>query len=107
MAKNLEEVVEQLKGAVVAHGKQAKTIEKHIKEMNKADAPAMKLGRNKKSCKVAWKEWEKPYLNKPNGKEEAAREKREFYCDNGKIKLRPSDDADVPLTDKQIKKQNG
>ena len=37
---------------------------------------------------------------------EASRERREFYCDNGKIKLRPSDDADVPLTDKQIKKQN-
>ena len=42
MAKNLEEVVEQLKAAVVAHGKQAKTVQKHIKEMNRAKAPAMK-----------------------------------------------------------------
>ena len=33
MAKKLKEVVEQLKGAVVAHGKQAKVIENHIKEM--------------------------------------------------------------------------
>ena len=31
--KNLEEVVKQLNSAVVAHGKQAKTIEKHIDEM--------------------------------------------------------------------------
>jgi hypothetical protein len=60
--------------------------------------------RTKKKCKEAWKAWEKSYLEKPGGKEEASRERREFYCDNGKIKLRPSDDADVPLTDKQIKK---
>ncbi len=39
MAKNLKEVVSQLKGAVVAHGKQAKAIEKHIKEMK--DGPSM------------------------------------------------------------------
>jgi chaperonin cofactor prefoldin len=31
--KNLKEVVEELRGAVKAHGKQADTIEKHIKEM--------------------------------------------------------------------------
>jgi len=42
MAKNLEEVVEQLNAAVIAHGKQAKTVQKHIKEMNRAKAPAMK-----------------------------------------------------------------
>ena len=62
--------------------------------------------RSKNKCKAAWKAWEKPYLEKPGGKEEAAREKREFYCDNGKIKMRPTDDADVPLTDRQIKKLN-
>ena len=61
--------------------------------------------RARKKCKEAWKAWEQAYLEKPGGKEEAARERREFYCDNGKIKLRPSDDADVPLTDRQIKKQ--
>ncbi len=38
MAKDLKKVVTQLKGAVVAHGKQAKTIEKHIKDMN--DGPS-------------------------------------------------------------------
>ena len=56
-----------------------------------------------KQCKKAWKAWEKAYLKKPDGKKEAKREKREFYCDNGKIKLRPSNDADVPQTDAQIK----
>jgi len=54
-------------------------------------------------CKKAWKAWEAGYEKKEGGKEEAAREKREFYCDNGKITLRPSDDADVPFTDSQIK----
>tara|TARA_E500000305_G_scaffold102705_1_gene97649 strand:+ start:1407 stop:1664 length:258 start_codon:yes stop_codon:yes gene_type:complete len=34
--KNLKEVVEQLDSAVVAHGKQAKTIKKHIDEMEKS-----------------------------------------------------------------------
>ena len=31
--KNLQEVVDQLRGAVKAHGKQADAIEKHIDEM--------------------------------------------------------------------------
>jgi hypothetical protein len=56
----------------------------------------------KNKCKTAWKAWEAGYANKEGGKQEAARERREFYCDNGTIKLRPSDDADVPKTDKQI-----
>ncbi len=55
------------------------------------------------TCRKAWKEWKKPYLEKPNGRKEAAREKREFYCDNGKIKMRPSGDDDVPYTNAQIK----
>lgn len=38
MAKKLNKVVEQLKGAVIAHGKQAKVIEDHIKEMK--DGPS-------------------------------------------------------------------
>tara|TARA_R100001086_G_scaffold193660_1_gene110645 strand:- start:3 stop:215 length:213 start_codon:yes stop_codon:yes gene_type:complete len=59
-------------------------------------------GKNRK-CAKAWKKWEAGYLKKEGGKEEAARERREFYCDNGTIKLRPSDDADVPFTDEQIK----
>jgi|TARA_R110000744_G_scaffold254151_2_gene369756 hypothetical protein len=60
--------------------------------------------RSKNKCKTAWKAWEAGYAEKEGGKKEAAREKREFYCDNGKIKLRPSTDADVPLTDAEIKK---
>ena len=66
-------------------------------------------GKNRK-CAKAWKKWEAGYLKKEGGKEEAARERREFYCDNGVIKLRPTDDADVPFTDEQIKaaaKQKG
>ena len=59
--------------------------------------------RSKNKCKAAWKAWEKPYLEKPDGKQEAAREKREFYCDNGTINMRPSGDDDVPYTDAQIK----
>jgi hypothetical protein len=58
---------------------------------------------SKRKCAKAWKAWEKGYAKKQGGKEEAAKEKREFYCDNGIIKLRPSDDADVPYTDDQIK----
>ena len=38
--KNLQEVVDQLKGAVKAHGKQAKVIEKHIDDME--DSPMKK-----------------------------------------------------------------
>ena len=63
----------------------------------------MSLRGKKDKCKKAWKKWEAGYAKKEGGKDEAAREKREFYCDNGTIKLRPSDDADVPLTDEQIK----
>ena len=60
----------------------------------------------KNKCKAAWKKWEAGYAKKEGGKQEAAKEKWEFYCDNGVIKLRPSDDADVPFTDKQIKAKN-
>ena len=54
-------------------------------------------------CATAWAAWEKPYLKKPGGKKEAAREKGEFYCDNGKIKMRPLDDGDMPMSDAAIK----
>lgn len=45
----------------------------------------------------------KDMLKKKGGEKEAAKEKREFYCDNGTIKLRPTTDADIPLTDKEMK----
>ena len=54
-------------------------------------------------CATAWAAWEKPYLKKPGGKKEAAREKGEFYCDNGKIKMRPLDSGDAPMSDAAIK----
>ena len=40
--KNLKAVVEELRGAVKAHGKQADTIEKHIDDMG--DSPIKKRG---------------------------------------------------------------
>ena len=52
-------------------------------------------------CSTAWSKWKEGYG--PNRSREAAAEKREFYCDNGTIKLRPSNDDDIPYTDAQIK----
>ena len=51
--KNLKEVVKQLNSAVIAHGKQAKTIDKHIDNMEK-DSPskAKAKGMDGKAC---WK----------------------------------------------------
>jgi len=40
--KNLKGVVEQLRGAVKAHGKQADIVEKHIDEMKKSGTPKLK-----------------------------------------------------------------
>jgi|TARA_R100000149_G_scaffold53030_1_gene22845 hypothetical protein len=57
----------------------------------------------KSKCGKAWAAWEKPYLKKPGGKKEAARERGEFYCDKGKIKMRPLDDGDMPMSDAAIK----
>jgi len=49
--KNLEEVVKELRSAVIAHGKQADTIEKHIDEME-SPIKAKKKGMDGKAC---WK----------------------------------------------------
>ena len=49
--KNLKEVVKELKGAVKAHGKQAKVIEEHIDEME-SPLEAKKKGMDGKAC---WK----------------------------------------------------
>ena len=59
--------------------------------------------RSKSKCKTAWKAWEAEYAKKEGGKKEAKSERGEFYCSNGVIKMRPSDDADVPYTDEQMK----
>ena len=48
MAKKLKEVVEQLKAAVVAHGKQAKVIDNHIKEMKDGPSFFDKMGERMK-----------------------------------------------------------
>ena len=50
--KNLEEVVGQLRSAVVAHGKQADTIEKHIDEMESPVKAGKAKGMDGKAC---WK----------------------------------------------------
>ena len=50
-------------------------------------------------CATAWEKWKDTYDNK----KAASKEKGEFYCDNGKIKMRPSGDDDIPYTDAQIK----
>ena len=51
-AKNLQEVVEQLEGAVKAHGKQAKVVKNHIKDMKKSNgSPALR--KLSASCKAA------------------------------------------------------
>ena len=39
--------------------------------------------RTKNKCKAAWKAWEAGYAKKEGGKQEAARERREFYCVKG------------------------
>ena len=49
--KNLEEVVKELRSAVIAHGKQADVIEKHIDEME-SPMKAKKKGMDGKAC---WK----------------------------------------------------
>ena len=49
--KNLKEVVGQLRSAVVAHGKQADTIEKHISEIE-SPVKAKAKGLDGKAC---WK----------------------------------------------------
>ena len=43
VGKNLEEVAEQLEGAVKAHGKQAKAVRKHIADMEKMKTPAKQV----------------------------------------------------------------
>ena len=62
--KNLEEVVEQLNSAVVAHGKQAKTIQKHIDEME-SPAKAKEKGMDGKAC---WKGYSLRGTNRKGGK---------------------------------------
>ena len=62
--KNLKAVVEELRGAVKAHGKQADTIEKHIDDME--DTPMKKKkGLDGKAC---WKGYKLQGTKKKGGK---------------------------------------
>ena len=67
MAKDLKEVVKQLKGAVIAHGKQAKTIQSHIDSMEKMNGSPGKMNGSpmllklSASCKAAAKKKFKVY----------------------------------------------
>ena len=67
--KNLKEVVKQLNSAVVAHGKQAKTIEKHIDKME--DSPLDKKNKEGKEQgvdgKACWDGYR--YAGTENGKD--------------------------------------
>ncbi len=64
-----------------------------------------KSKRKKKSdpCTQLWADEKAKYLKKEGGAQEWATEKTELYCTGTKIAVRPSDDADVPFTDAQIK----
>ena len=71
--KDLKKVVKELEGAVKAHGKQAKTIDQHIKDMGsglKRSAP-FKL-REVSSPMKCWKTHKKVGMKKsPSGKRNA------------------------------------
>ena len=62
--KNLQGVVDELRGAVKAHGKQADTIEKHIDKME--DSPIKKAkGLDGKAC---WKGYKLQGTKKKGGR---------------------------------------
>ena len=62
--KNLQGVVDELRGAVKAHGKQADTIEKHIDKME--DSPMKKAkGLDGKAC---WKGYKLQGTKKQGGR---------------------------------------
>ena len=62
--KNLQGVVDELRGAVKAHGKQADTIEKHIDKME--DSPMKKAkGLDGKAC---WKGYKFQGTKKKGGR---------------------------------------
>jgi hypothetical protein len=76
--KNLKAVVEELRGAVKAHGKQADTIEKHIDDMG--DSPMKKT--------VSWKYGEGTYSGELIPSMETSTH-RFARTHNGKIKKLP------------------
>lgn len=84
--KNLKAVVEELRGAVKAHGKQADTIEKHIDDMEGSPMTKKKCGPYKK--KVSWKYGDGTYSGEliPSMETKTHRYARTH---NGKIKSLP------------------
>ena len=62
--KNLKEVVKQLNSAVVAHGKQAKIIDKHIDEMEEGSPMKGKISPScKAQAKAKFKVWPSAYAS--------------------------------------------
>ncbi len=62
--KNLKEVVKQLNSAVVAHGKQAKTIDKPIDEMEEGSPMKGKISPScKAQAKAKFKVWPSAYAS--------------------------------------------
>ena len=68
-----------------------------------------KKKKKKKSdpCSKLWADKKAEYLKKEGGAQEWSTEKDEYYCTGTEIKLRPTDDADRPLTDAEIKAKKG
>ena len=64
-----------------------------------------KKSRRKKKdpCTELWANKKAEYLKKEGGAQEWSTEKDEYYCTGTEIKLRPTDDADRPFTDEEIK----
>lgn len=60
--------------------------------------------KKKDPCTQLWADEKAKYLKKEGGEQEWNTEKNELYCTGTEIAVRPSDDADVPYTDDQIKK---
>lgn len=65
-SNDLEEVAEQLEGAVEAHGNQAKVVRKHIKKMespNKLASPTKKKDACYAKVKSRYKKWPSAYAS--------------------------------------------
>ena len=63
MAENLEEVADELEGAVVAHGKQAGVIKDHLEEMKGSPVKAAISGPCKAAAKKKFKAWPSAYAS--------------------------------------------
>jgi len=82
--KDLKKVVSELEGAVKAHGRQAKTIKQHIKDMG----GPFKMKRSALNKKVSWKYGGKSYSGDLIPSKETSTH-RYARTHNNKIKILP------------------